>query len=47
MHYQEFLDRVQQRTGLGSRDAAVQVTAATLETLGERLSKTNYPHGLQ
>ncbi|MGH8009036.1 MAG: DUF2267 domain-containing protein, partial [Candidatus Binatia bacterium] len=31
---------VQERAGLRSRDTAVQVTAATLETLGERLSKT-------
>lgn len=39
MQYDEFITRVQQRRGFGSPEEAVQVTRATLETLGERLSR--------
>jgi uncharacterized protein (DUF2267 family) len=39
MQYKEFIDRVQQLTGCGSPEEAVQATRATLETLGERLSR--------
>lgn len=39
MEYTEFIDRVRQRTGLDSQEDAVRVTRATLETLGERLSR--------
>jgi hypothetical protein len=40
MHYQDFLDRLQKHASLESPDEAARLTAATLETLGERLSKT-------
>lgn len=38
MHYQEFIDRVERHAGLSDRQQAVRAIAATLETLGERLS---------
>jgi len=37
--HDEFIGQVQQRARLDSRGAAEQATRATLETLGERLSK--------
>ncbi len=40
MRYDEFIDQVQQRTGLESRDKAVQITRATLGTLGERIYRS-------
>lgn len=38
MKYDEFIAQVERRTGLDSRDAAIRATAATLETLAERLA---------
>ena len=40
MRYHEFIDRVQKLAGLESLDDAVRATEATIETLSERLSKT-------
>jgi uncharacterized protein (DUF2267 family) len=40
MRYHEFINRVQERTDLGSRDEAARATEATLATLGERLYRT-------
>lgn len=40
MEYSEFIDRVLERSGLDSRERAVDITKATLETLGERLERT-------
>lgn len=40
MQYDEFIDRVLERSGLGSRDRAIDITRAALETLGERLDRT-------
>jgi uncharacterized protein (DUF2267 family) len=39
MQYDEFLKRVQQYTGLVSKDDVLTVIKATLETLGERISR--------
>jgi uncharacterized protein (DUF2267 family) len=39
MQYDEFIAHVRQRVGFASREEAVQATHATLETLGERLSR--------
>jgi uncharacterized protein (DUF2267 family) len=39
MQYDEFIAHVQQRGGFASQEEAVQATHATLETLGERLSR--------
>ena len=39
MQYDDFIDRVQQRAGLNSQEGAVRAIRATLETLGERLSR--------
>lgn len=39
MQYDDFIDRVQQRAGLTSQQEAVDAIRATLETLGERLSR--------
>jgi uncharacterized protein (DUF2267 family) len=39
MRYDAFIERVQQLAGFGSQEEAVQAVRATLETLGERLSK--------
>lgn len=38
MKYDEFIAQVERRTSLDSRDAAIRTTAATLETLAERLA---------
>lgn len=38
MKYDEFIAQVERRAGLDSRDAAIRATAATLETLAERLA---------
>ena len=38
MKSDEFIAQVERRTGLDSRDAAIRATAATLETLAERLA---------
>jgi uncharacterized protein (DUF2267 family) len=40
MEYNEFISRVQKYAGLKSLDEAVQLTEAVLETLGERLYRT-------
>jgi uncharacterized protein (DUF2267 family) len=40
MQYDEFLDRVRTKAALGSRDGALRLTEAALETLGERLYRT-------
>jgi uncharacterized protein (DUF2267 family) len=40
MQYDEFINRVQERAELDSRDAAVEIIKATLGTLGERLYRT-------
>lgn len=40
MQYDEFVERVQEQTALPSRGATERVIAATLETLGERLYRT-------
>lgn len=40
MRYEEFIDRVMERSGLDSRDRAIEITRAALETLGERLDRT-------
>lgn len=39
MEYQEFVRRVQERARLASREDAVRVARATLETLGERIGQ--------
>lgn len=39
MQYDDFIDRVQQRAGLNSQEGAARAVRATLETLGERLSR--------
>ena len=40
MRYDEFIDQIQQRTRLESRDKVLQITRATLETLGERVYRS-------
>lgn len=40
MRYDEFIDRVQEGAELDSRQSAVDITKATLGTLGERLYRT-------
>ena len=40
MEYQEFIHRVRQRAGFESEEEAIRITEAVLETLGERLGKT-------
>jgi uncharacterized protein (DUF2267 family) len=40
MQYEEFIQRVQERADLGSREEAVRATEAVLGTLGERLYRT-------
>ena len=40
MRYDEFIDRVLEKSGLDSRERAIELTKATLETLGERLDRT-------
>ena len=39
MRYDEFVDRVLEKSGLDSREQAIELTKATLETLGERLDR--------
>jgi uncharacterized protein (DUF2267 family) len=40
MQYDEFIDKVQLRSGLESRERLIEITRAALETLGERLDRT-------
>jgi len=40
MRYEEFLKRVQTQAKLGSQDEAVKLIHATLETLGERIYRS-------
>lgn len=40
MQYDEFIDRVWEKSRLESRERAIEITQATLETLGERLDRT-------
>jgi uncharacterized protein (DUF2267 family) len=40
MHYDDFIQQVQERADLATRDDAVAATRATLATLGERLYRT-------
>jgi len=44
MDYETFLDGVQNRGNLESRDEAEQITLAVLRTLGERLNRTEREH---
>lgn len=37
MRYDEFIDQVQKKSGMESREGAIEITRATLETLGERI----------
>ena len=39
MQFDEFIDHVQERAGLNSREDAEAITRAVLETLGERLER--------
>jgi uncharacterized protein (DUF2267 family) len=39
MQFDEFIDRVQERTGLSSREEVETIIQAVLETLGERLDR--------
>jgi len=41
MQYDTFVDQVQAKAGVGSRDEAIRLAEATLETLGERLYRTD------
>ncbi len=54
MQYKAFIERVQNRSDIASSEAAVRITEAVLETLGERLYRTErenliaqLPHGLK
>lgn len=40
MQYDEFIDRVLEKSRLESRERAIEITQAILETLGERLDRT-------
>jgi len=40
MDYKDFVDRVRRQGSLGTDDEAERVTAAVLETLGERIRRT-------
>ena len=40
MDYEEFLNLVQQYAGLDTQEEALQITRATLETLGERIYRS-------
>jgi uncharacterized protein (DUF2267 family) len=40
MQYDEFIQRVQDLTGVETSEAAIRLTQAVLETLGERLYRT-------
>lgn len=44
MDYKTFLDVVQDRGKLDSRDEVVRITLAVLRTLGERLNRTEREH---
>ena len=44
MHYEEFVNRVKDKTGIDTYENAVQLVFATLQTLGERLSRTHRSH---
>ena len=39
MQFDDFIARVQEQTALDTREEAIQVTRAVLETLGERLNR--------
>jgi|SRR5688572_11108589 uncharacterized protein (DUF2267 family) len=39
MQFDDFVTRVQEQTRLDTRDKAIQITRAVLETLGERLDR--------
>jgi uncharacterized protein (DUF2267 family) len=39
MQFDEFIIRVQEQTNLGTREEAIAITKAALETLGERLDR--------
>ncbi|HET6822337.1 MAG TPA: DUF2267 domain-containing protein [Anaerolineales bacterium] len=39
MQFDDFVTRVQEQTRLDTRDEAIQITRAVLETLGERLDR--------
>ena len=39
MQFDDFIARVQEQTGFDTREEAIQVTRAVLETLGERLNR--------
>ena len=39
MQFDDFLTRVQEQAGLNTRDEAISITRAVLETLGERLDR--------
>lgn len=40
MQYDKFIDRILEKSRLESRERAIEITQATLETLGERLDRT-------
>jgi uncharacterized protein (DUF2267 family) len=40
MKYDDFMNRVQDQAGIESKDEAIRLTRATLETLGERLYRS-------
>jgi uncharacterized protein (DUF2267 family) len=40
MQYEDFIDQVLEKTNLNERDAAERLTEITLETLGERMYRT-------
>jgi uncharacterized protein (DUF2267 family) len=39
MQFDDFINRVQEETKLGTREEAIEITRAVLETLGERLDR--------
>ena len=39
MQFDDFITRVQEQAGLNTRDEAISITRAVLETLGERLDR--------
>ena len=39
MQFDDFITRVQEQAGLNTRDEAINITRAVLETLGERLDR--------
>jgi uncharacterized protein (DUF2267 family) len=40
MHHMQFVDRVKEVAALRTREEAIRITEATLETLGERIERT-------